>query len=151
MHNALQGDTSDASAFAPVPKKSQRTAKKAIHEDAPVVNEAQLDSSRELLAASEKQLSPRPPPEVIIENFKESQNYKDIIIDDTVSIMKFFSLKVYEEFPGVHSMFPEFVDEHFGEEYEIHLTDTDESDDTEADGQSDDGLGKDEEGDGANA
>ncbi|GAA0172311.1 hypothetical protein LIER_26161 [Lithospermum erythrorhizon] len=106
---------------------------------------AQLDSSRELLATSGKQLSMRPPPEVIIENFK------DILIDDTVSIMKSFSLKVYEEFPGVHSMFSEFVEEHFGEEYVIPLTATEESDDIEADGQSNDGLGEDEEGDGADA
>ncbi|GAA0139707.1 hypothetical protein LIER_01198 [Lithospermum erythrorhizon] len=112
---------------------------------------AQLDSSREILAVSEKQLSLRPPLEVIIENFKESLNYKDILIDDTISIMKSFSLKVYEEFPGVHSMFSEFLKEHFGEEYVIPLTDTEESVDTEADVQSDDGLGEDEEGDEANA
>ncbi|GAA0151754.1 hypothetical protein LIER_10405 [Lithospermum erythrorhizon] len=112
---------------------------------------AQLDSSRELLASSEKQLSIRPPLEVIIENFKESQNYKDILIDDTVSIMKSFSLKVYEEFLGVHSMFLEFREEHFGEEYVIPFTDTEENDDTEADGQRDDGIGEDKEGNGVDA
>ncbi|GAA0168723.1 hypothetical protein LIER_40622 [Lithospermum erythrorhizon] len=58
---------------------------------------AQLDSSQQLLAASEKQLSVRPPPEVVIEMFKEGQNYKDLLIDETVSIMKTFSLKESED------------------------------------------------------
>ncbi|GAA0154391.1 hypothetical protein LIER_12385 [Lithospermum erythrorhizon] len=45
---------------------------------------AQLDSSQELLATSEKQLSMRPPPEVVIKKFKEGQNYKDLLINETV-------------------------------------------------------------------
>ncbi|GAA0162102.1 hypothetical protein LIER_18273 [Lithospermum erythrorhizon] len=71
-----------------------------------------LDSSQQLLADLEKQLeqlSLRPPPEVVIERIKEGQKFKDLLIDNTVSIMKTFSLKVYPEFPGIHSMFPEFV------------------------------------------
>ncbi|GAA0184707.1 hypothetical protein LIER_31995 [Lithospermum erythrorhizon] len=90
---------------------------------------AQLESSRQLSADLEKQLFMRPPPEVVIEKFKEGQNYKDLLIDDIVSIMKTFSLKVYEEFHGVHSMFPEFVREHFRKEYVVDLTDGEEESD----------------------
>ncbi|GAA0143265.1 hypothetical protein LIER_03990 [Lithospermum erythrorhizon] len=100
---------------------------------------AQLDSSQRLLADSEKLLEQRPPPEVVIEQFKEGQNYKYLLIDDTVSIMKSFSLKVYPEFPGIHFMFPEFVGEHFGQEY---VTDGEEESDDSDDAPSDDGLGK---------
>ncbi|GAA0148791.1 hypothetical protein LIER_08133 [Lithospermum erythrorhizon] len=58
----------------------------------------QLDSSRHLLAGSEKQLEQsRPPPET-------------------------FSLKVYEEFPDILSMFPEFMGKHFGKAYVVPLT-----------------------------
>ncbi|GAA0176518.1 hypothetical protein LIER_29495 [Lithospermum erythrorhizon] len=65
---------------------------------------AQLNSSQQLLAALEKRLeylSARPPSEVVIEKFKEGQNFQDLLIDNTVSIMKTFSLKVYAEFPSV--------------------------------------------------
>ncbi|GAA0173746.1 hypothetical protein LIER_41579 [Lithospermum erythrorhizon] len=75
----------------------------------------------ELLAVSEKQLkqlSTRPSPEVFIERFKEVQNFTD-------SILMTVFLKIYEEY----SLFPEFVFEHFGEEYVVPLTDTEESDD----------------------
>ncbi|GAA0148825.1 hypothetical protein LIER_08161 [Lithospermum erythrorhizon] len=97
------------------------------------------------LLKSKSDLSSRPPPEVVIERFEEGQNFADLLIDNTVSIMKTFNLKVYEEFPSVQSMFPEFVGEHFGKEYVVPLTDgEEESDDDVDDAQSDDGLGEDE-------
>ncbi|GAA0155146.1 hypothetical protein LIER_12941 [Lithospermum erythrorhizon] len=78
--------------------------------------------------------------------FKEGQNYKDLLIDNTISIMKTFCLKVYPDFLGIHSMFPEFVGEHFGEEYAVPLTDGEEEENDGGDAnQRDDGLGEDEE------
>ncbi|GAA0168507.1 hypothetical protein LIER_23211 [Lithospermum erythrorhizon] len=64
---------------------------------------AQLDSSQMLLANAEQlveHLSQRPSPKAIIEKFKE----------------------VYEEFPGIHSMFLEFVQKTFGQEYVVPFT-----------------------------
>ncbi|GAA0166665.1 hypothetical protein LIER_21771 [Lithospermum erythrorhizon] len=93
-----------------------------------------------------EQLSLRPDPEVVIERFKEGQNYKDIAIDNTLCIMKTFCLKVCPDFPGIHSMFREFVGEHFREEYAVPLTDGEEEESDSGDAnQSDDGLGEDEE------
>ncbi|GAA0166068.1 hypothetical protein LIER_21315 [Lithospermum erythrorhizon] len=118
----------------------------SAQESSPTIPSLKASSSS---AALEKQLSMRPPPEVVIERFKEGHNYKDLLIDETVSIMKTFSLKVYEEFPSIHSMFPEFMEEHFGEEYVVPLTDTeDESENDGNEAQSDDGLVEDEEGGG---
>ncbi|GAA0175882.1 hypothetical protein LIER_28977 [Lithospermum erythrorhizon] len=107
-------------------------------------------TEKTLLAASEKQLeelSTRPSPEVVIEKFKDGQNFTDLLIDNTVSIMKTFCLKIYEEYLCVHSLFPKFVGEHFGEEYVVPLANEEkESDDGDSDGaHSDDGLGEDEE------
>ncbi|GAA0162621.1 hypothetical protein LIER_39445 [Lithospermum erythrorhizon] len=94
----------------------------------------------------------RPPPKVVIERFKEGQNFTDLLIDNTVPIMKSFCLTVYPDFLGILSMFPEFVEEHFGEEYVLPLTNGEDEDSDGGDGphdgddaQSDDGLGEDEE------
>ncbi|GAA0159259.1 hypothetical protein LIER_16080 [Lithospermum erythrorhizon] len=115
---------------------------------------AQLDSSQPLLADSEKQLeqlSLRQSLEVVIERFKEGQNFPDLLIDNTVSNMKTFCLKDHDKFPGIHSMFPEFVGEHFGEEYVVPLTDGEDDEDGNGEDvphngdQSDDALSEDEE------
>ncbi|GAA0152878.1 hypothetical protein LIER_11246 [Lithospermum erythrorhizon] len=92
----------------------------------------QLDSSHMLLANIEQQveqLSLRPTPEAVIERFKEGEKLDNLLIDNTVSIMKKFFLEVYPKFPGIHSMFPEFVGKTFCQEYVVPLTDTEEEED----------------------
>ncbi|GAA0155087.1 hypothetical protein LIER_12903 [Lithospermum erythrorhizon] len=87
----------------------------------------QLDSSQLLLANTEKrleELSLRPSPEAVADAFKKSDTYKDLLIDNTVSIMKEFSYEVYQKFCGIHSLFPEFVEKNFGKEYVVELTDS---------------------------
>ncbi|GAA0140474.1 hypothetical protein LIER_01813 [Lithospermum erythrorhizon] len=88
------------------------------------------------------------PPEMVIERFKEGQNYKDLLIDETVSIIRTFSLSLTKNSP----VFTEFVQEHFWEEYVVPLTDIkEESEDDGNEAHSDDGLGEDEEGGGDGA
>ncbi|GAA0152407.1 hypothetical protein LIER_10896 [Lithospermum erythrorhizon] len=119
--------------------------KSSLEEAAVQIKELQSQNrdTRKLLAGSLEELRSRPPPEVVVANFKESQNYKDILVDDTVSIMRAYSLKISEEFDVVHSMFPKFVEEHFGKEYVIALIDSEESDHEPVDDESDDDLGED--------
>ncbi|GAA0161638.1 hypothetical protein LIER_17908 [Lithospermum erythrorhizon] len=72
---------------------------------------AQRESSRLLLADIVKrleELSLRPPLEAIVETFKKSDTYRDLLIDNTVSIMKEFSSKT------------------FGKENVVELTDSEE-------------------------
>ncbi|GAA0139782.1 hypothetical protein LIER_01262 [Lithospermum erythrorhizon] len=91
----------------------------------------QLDSSKLLLADTEKwleELSLRPSPEVIVEAFKKIDTYRDLLIDNTVSIMKDFNSEVYPEFLGTHSFCPEFVEKTFGKEYVVELTGSEEED-----------------------
>ncbi|GAA0143760.1 hypothetical protein LIER_04368 [Lithospermum erythrorhizon] len=85
-----------------------------------------------------EELSLRPSPEAVTETFKKSNAYNDLLIDNTVSIMKEFSSEVYLEFRGIHSLFPEFVEITFGKEYVVHLTDSDNDEDTESDGSGED-------------
>ncbi|GAA0183785.1 hypothetical protein LIER_31138 [Lithospermum erythrorhizon] len=101
---------------------------------------AQLDSSQLLLTDTEtrlEELSLRPSPEAIVETFKKSDTYRDLLIDNTVSIMKEFSSEVYPEYHGIHSLFPKFVEKTFGKEYVVELTDSEE-DDTESTDHGDD-------------
>ncbi|GAA0138490.1 hypothetical protein LIER_00229 [Lithospermum erythrorhizon] len=92
---------------------------------------AHLDSSQLLLAGIEKrleELSSRPSIEAVVEAFKKSDTYRDLLIDNTVPIMKEFSSEVYPEFRGIHSLFPEFAEKTFGQEYVVELTDSEEED-----------------------
>ncbi|GAA0162438.1 hypothetical protein LIER_18529 [Lithospermum erythrorhizon] len=69
-----------------------------------------LYSSQLLLADIEKrleELSLRPSSGAIVKTFKKSDTYRDLLIDNTISIMKEFSYEVYLEYPGIHSIFPE--------------------------------------------
>ncbi|GAA0141390.1 hypothetical protein LIER_02542 [Lithospermum erythrorhizon] len=104
--------------------------------------QSQNDGTRILLAGSLEKLKRRSPPEEVIANFKEGQNYRDILLDDTVSIMKTYSLKIVEEFEGVSSIFPVFVEENFGKEYVLPLVDPEESDHEHDSDQSNDGFGE---------
>ncbi|GAA0173995.1 hypothetical protein LIER_41636 [Lithospermum erythrorhizon] len=105
--------------------------------------QGQNDGTRRLLAGAVEELFRRPPSEDVIANFKEGQNYKDILVDDAVSIMKTYSLKISENFDDVHSIFPEFVEENFEKEYGIPLVDLEESDNDPSDDESDVDLGED--------
>ncbi|GAA0153160.1 hypothetical protein LIER_43210 [Lithospermum erythrorhizon] len=63
----------------------------------------------------------------------------DVVIDNTVSIMKEYNSEVYPEFRGIHSLFPEFVEKTFGREYVVELTDSeDEDEESSSHGSGDD-------------
>ncbi|GAA0170007.1 hypothetical protein LIER_24368 [Lithospermum erythrorhizon] len=98
---------------------------------------AQLDSSKLLLADFDKQmeqLSQRPTPEVVLERFKEGENFYNIIIDNTISIMKkFYAEDIYLVFPSIYSLFREFVEKHFGREYVVPLADEDDEEENDGD------------------
>ncbi|GAA0147087.1 hypothetical protein LIER_06874 [Lithospermum erythrorhizon] len=107
---------------------------------------AQLDSSQLLLAGTEKrleELSSRPSPEVVVKAFKKSDTYRDLLIDNTVSIIKEFNSEVYPKFHGIHSISPKFVKKTFRKEYVVDLTDSEEEDTESTDLGDDDSFDED--------